>query len=109
MTAAPQEGAQLALELGTGFADADVVVLVDGEQAWHGRGVTTNYSVGLADVVRVRLPAGTAPTVEVRTGDAAGSAEVSAAGAAAGEVRLRCDLDPAGSMTIGPAPEGPWM
>jgi hypothetical protein len=23
--------------------------------------------------------------------------------------RLRADLDPAGAMTIGPAPEGPWF
>lgn len=109
MTAPADGGAQLALELGTGFADAEVVVLVDGEEAWHGTGVTTNYSVGLADVVRLPLPAGTAPTVEVRTGATARSTEVTAAGAASGEVRLRCDLDPAGSMTIGPAPEGPWM
>jgi hypothetical protein len=109
MTAPAQEGAQLALELGTGFVDADVVVLVDGVPAWQGHGVTTNYSVGLADVVRVPLPAGTVPTVEVRAGTTTASTEVSAAGAAAGEVRLRCDLDPAGSMTIGPAPEGPWM
>jgi hypothetical protein len=72
--------------------------------------VTTNYSVGLADVVRLPLPAGAAPTVEVRTGGTARSTQVTAAAAATGgEVRLRCDLDPAGSMTIGPAPEGPWM
>lgn len=109
MTAPPQEkGAELALELGTGFADADVVVLVDGEQVWHGRGVTTNYSVGLADIVRLPLPSGTTPTVEVRTGTTARSAEVPGT-AATGEVRLRCDLDPAGAMTIGPVPEGPYM
>jgi hypothetical protein len=94
-----------ALELGTGFRDDEVTVLVDGRQVWHDRGVTTDYSVGLAAVVP--LPAGAAGTVEVRVGSrATGSTALSETAAAAGE-RLRADLDPAGSMSIAPAPEGP--
>jgi hypothetical protein len=94
-----------ALELGTGFQDDEVTVLLDGRQVWHDRGVTTNYSVGLAAVVP--LPAGAAGTVEVRVGTrAAASAAVSDLTAASGG-RLRADLDPAGSMSIAPAPEGP--
>ena len=88
------------LELGTGFRDDEVTVLLDGAPVWRGRGVSTDYSVGLAAVVP--LPAGAAGTVEVRVGDrAAGTAQL-AAGA-----RLRADLDPAGTMTVGPAPGGP--
>lgn len=96
-----------ALELGTGFRDDEVTVLVDGRQVWHDRGVTTDYSVGLAAVVP--LPAGAAGTVEVRVGSrATGSAELAPAGAeGSGGGRLRADLDPAGAMSVGPAPEGP--
>ncbi len=95
-----------ALELGTGFRDDEVTVLVDGRQVWHDRGVTTDYSVGLAAVVP--LPAGAAGTVEVRVGSrATGSAELSPATESAAGGRLRADLDPAGAMSVGPAPEGP--
>lgn len=94
-----------ALELGTGFRDDEVTVLVDGRQVWHDRGVTTDYSVGLAAVVP--LPAGAVGTVEVQVGSrATGTAELTDAGAA-GAGRLRADLDPAGAMSVGPAPAGP--
>jgi hypothetical protein len=95
------------LELGTGYRDDEVAVLLDGREVWHGRGVTTDYSVGLAAVVP--LPAGAAGTVEVRVGTrAAGSAALGLLASAAGG-RLRADLDPAGAMAIGPAPEGPYF
>jgi hypothetical protein len=100
------DSAQLSVELGTGFAGADVTVVVDGKEVWHRQGVTTNYSVGLADVVRVPLPADPEPTVEVRVNGATQATTLSTP-APADEVRLRCDLDPAGVMTIGSAPEGP--
>ena len=91
------------LELGTGFRDDEVTVSLDGGQVWHGRGVTTDYSVGLAAVVP--LPAGASGTVEVRVGSrASGSARLPPTGDGC---RLRADLDPAGAMTVGPAPEGP--
>jgi hypothetical protein len=90
------------LELGTGFRDDEVTVCVDGAPVWRGRGVSTDYSVGLAAVVP--LPPGAGGTVEVRVGSrASGTAQLATASAA----RLRADLDPAGAMTIGPAPEGP--
>jgi hypothetical protein len=89
------------LELGTGFRDDDVTVLLDGREVWRGSGVTTNYSVGLAAVVP--LPAGESESVlEVRVGDRSLGRRQVEPGA-----RLRCDLDPAGTATLGAAPEGP--
>lgn len=103
----PTAGATGSLELGTGFVDDDVTVLLDGHEVWHGSGVTTNYSVGLAAVVPLPAAAGTEPVLEVRVGSRAqGSARVHT-GAALEGMRMRADLDPAGSMGIGPAPEGP--
>ena len=91
------------LELGTGFRDDEVTVSLDGARVWHGRGVSTDYSVGLAAVVP--LPPGASGTLEVRVGSrASGSARFSASGDGA---RLRADLDPAGAMTFGSAPDGP--
>jgi hypothetical protein len=90
------------LELGTGFRDDDVSVLLDGREVWSAGGVTTDYSVGLAAVVP--LPATGA--LEVRVGHrAAGTRQVDVP--AGGQLRLRCDLDPAGAMALGEAPEGP--
>jgi hypothetical protein len=90
------------MELGTGFRDDEVTVLLGGREVWHGAAVSTDYSVGLAAVVP--LPAGAAGELEVRVGTrATGTATLTAAD------RLRVDLDPAGAMTIGPAPEGPWF
>ncbi|MGH3905912.1 MAG: hypothetical protein ACRDTE_17290 [Pseudonocardiaceae bacterium] len=97
----------LALEFGEGFADDEVVVLLDGQQVWHREGVTTNYSVGLADVARLPLPASRSATLEVRVRGSAQSHRVEAA-AGGGEVRLRADLTPAGGLNLGPAPEG-WI
>jgi hypothetical protein len=96
-------GAGPSLELGTGFRDDDVTVLLDGREVWRGSGVTTNYSVGLATVVP--LPAGNASQVlEVRVGNRSlGSQQVEA-----GNARVRVDLDPTGTdATWGAAPEGP--
>ena len=94
------------LELGTGFRDDEVTVLVDGREVWRRSGVTTDYSVGLAGVVP--LPAGAAGTVEVRVGvRAGGTATLGGDVSAASGGRLRADLDPAGAMVVGPAPEGP--
>lgn len=91
------------LELGTGFRDDEVTVWLDGAPVWHGRGVTTDYSVGLAAVVT--LPPGASGTLEVRVGArASGSAQLAATGNRSG---LRADLDPAGAMTVAPAPGGP--
>ena len=95
------------LELGTGFRGEEVTVLLDGREVWHGRGVSTDYSVGLAAVVP--LPAGATGEIEVRVGTrATGRAGLTGA-SAAGTERLRADLDPAGAMTVGPAPAGSWF
>lgn len=88
-----------ALELGTGFRDDEVAVLLDGGPVWRGRGVTTDYSVGLAAVVPLPAASG---ALEVRVGSRATGTAQLVPGA-----RLRADLDPAGTMTVGPAPEGP--
>lgn len=98
------EPGTLAIELGEGFADDDVSVLVDGTPVWHGDRVTTNYSVGIADVVRLPLPASGRPTVEVRVGGRSSAQRVDVAGAT-GELRLRARIDPAGALTLGPASE----
>jgi archaellum component FlaG (FlaF/FlaG flagellin family) len=93
------------LALGTGFRDDEVTVLLDGREVWHGRGLTTDYSV---DAAVVPLPSGTAGVVEVRVGSrSSGSASVTG-GTATGD-RRRVDLDPAGAVMVGPAPEGPYF
>ena len=91
---------QLEVELGTGFTDDDVAVYLDGAEVWRRGGVTTNYSVGLADVVR--LPATAAGTLEVRVRDKARSRRIEP-----GAHRLRVDLDPSGAPRMADAPEGP--
>ncbi len=93
------------LQLGTGFRDDEVTVLLEGREVWHGRGVTTDYSVGLAAVVP--LPAGSSGDVEVRVGGRASGTAPLPGTAGTGNQRLRADLDPAGAMTVGPAPAGP--
>jgi hypothetical protein len=90
----------LEVELGTGFADDDVAVYLDGTEVWRREGVTTNYSVGLADVIRLAVPA--AGTLEVRVRNRARSARIHPGGH-----RLRVDLDPSGAPRLGDAPEGP--
>ena len=92
------------LELGTGFQGDEVTVLLDGREVWHGRAVSTDYSVGLAALVP--LPVGASGELEVRVGTRAlGTAPLTGTP----DERLRVDLDPAGAMTIGPAPEGPYF
>jgi hypothetical protein len=72
------------LALGTGFRDDEVTVLLDGREVWHGRGLTTDYSV---DAAVVPLPSGTAGVVEVRVGSrSSGSASVTG-GTATGDRR----------------------
>lgn len=101
----------LAVELAEGFAGDDVTVLIDGKQMWHRNGVSTNYSVGIADVVRLPMPTAAWPTVEVQVGRRSSSRRVDveeARGAGAGaagepELRLRARIDPAGALTLGEA------
>ncbi len=104
----PEPGT-LAVELAEGFAGDDVTVLIDGRQMWHRNGVTTNYSVGIADVVRLPMPTAAWPTVEVQVGRRSASRQVDVEGettaaratADPGELRLRARIDPAGSVTLG--------
>lgn len=96
---------QIAVELGEGFAGDDVAVMVDGVEVWRGSGVTTNYSVGIAEVVRVSAPAAEA-AVEVQVRGKSDSALVDAT-TAAGEIRLRARIDPAGSVALSPADDEP--
>lgn len=94
-----------ALELGEGFSHDDVVVLVDGSPIWHSSDVSTNYSVGLAD--RVRLPISGVDTaiVEVRARGSVGTAQVGAAPDGDGSV-LRAVIDPDGTLHLGPGHSG---
>jgi hypothetical protein len=93
------------LELGEGFKDDEVTVLLDGQEIWHRRGVTTNWSVGIAEVVPLP-PSTTTSRLEVRTHNLSGSASLTPT-RDRGEVRLRADIDDAGAgLTVGPAPGG---
>jgi hypothetical protein len=94
----------VALELGGGFSDDEVVVVVDGRQVWRGTGVTTNWSVGLADVIH--LPA-SARTVEVRVGRSSSSMPLPCPPDGDGEVRLRADRCENGRLRLDFAPAGP--
>ncbi|ONI84863.1 hypothetical protein ALI22I_30770 [Saccharothrix sp. ALI-22-I] len=90
---------ELAVELGEGFADDEVTVLVDGQEEWHRTGVTTNYSVGIADVARISGEPGA--LVEVRVRDLAGRREVGE------DARLRADIDVSGKkLALGAASQG---
>ena len=97
----------LKLEIGEGFDDDDLRVLVDGREVWHGEGLTTNYSVGLADVVDV--PVGTAEQVIVEVQSSDGFASTYPVDfSATRDIRLRYRRDsPSGRAELGPAPEGP--
>jgi hypothetical protein len=92
------------LELGTGFNDAETTVLLDGRAVRPPRKLTTNYSVGLADVVPIAAPQSGGPVVlEVRVG--ARSTSVTLSPETPG--RLRVDVEPDGTLRLGSAPEGP--
>jgi hypothetical protein len=99
------EPSELTIELGEGFADDEVVVLADGQEVWHESGVTTNYSVGLADVLRLRTAApGTEVELLVRR---KGRSYRTGVRAGAHPARLRATVDDKGNPILGPAPEGP--
>jgi hypothetical protein len=83
----------LAVELGEGFADDEVTVLVDGREEWRRAGVTTNYSVGIADVARV--PGGPGAVVEVRVRQLTGRSRVGE------DARLRVDIGDSGELALG--------
>ncbi|MEV0292053.1 hypothetical protein [Nocardia sp. NPDC050710] len=103
----PTESDGLKLEIGEGFKDDDLRVLVDGREVWHGAGLTTNYSVGLADVIDVPVRTTGSVSVEVlsRGGESASYQVDLTAGAG---IRLRCRLDPTSKrLELGPAPTAP--
>jgi hypothetical protein len=88
----------LAVELGEGFADDEVTVLVDGREVWRRTGVTTNYSVGIADVARV--PGEPGALVEVRARHRTSRRRVGE------DARVRADIDDSGELALGPGLEG---
>jgi hypothetical protein len=95
-----------ALELGTGYAGVEVTVLVDGRVAWHGDDVNTNYSVGLAGVVPLPVPADGDAVVAIEVGGRAHSQRVHLR-SSSGAVRLRADVEPDGTIVLGPASGDP--
>lgn len=103
MTGSTTAPGELEIELGEGFSDDEVAVLVDGQEIWRQGNISTNWSVGIADVVRVAAPASGAPTVEVR---ARGTAAAYRLGADGERVRLQANLDPNGDLHLGPATGG---
>lgn len=92
------------VELGTGFTDDDVAVLLNGSEVWSRHGVTTNYSVGLADVVRLNAPLGVDDLLEVRVGRQTAAQQVDRQ---TGAGRWRVDVEPSGSLVLGPASDDP--
>jgi hypothetical protein len=98
------------LELGVGFTDDEVTVSVDGEQVWRRPDVSTNYSIGIAEIIPLG-PRVDASQIEVRVRNLVGSAPLPPPNGTArdgGEVRLRADLDPTGrELTVRPAPQEP--
>jgi hypothetical protein len=104
MTASTTGPGELEIELGEGFSDDEVALLIDGQEIWRHGSVSTNWSVGIADVVRVAAPTAGAPTVEVR---ARGKAAVHKLGEPGAAARLRANLDPNGELHIDPATDEP--
>lgn len=88
----------VALELGDGFRDDEVAVLVDDREVWRHRGVTTNYSVGIAEVVRLQVPAAGAQ-VQVRVRGRTASAHARGG-------TLRADVDRSGTPHLDEAQPG---
>ena len=89
---------ELAVELGEGFAGDEVTVLVDGKEEWHRTGVTTNYSVGIADVARV--PGEPGSLVEVHVGHRERQVQMGEGD------RLRVDVADSGELALGTPREG---
>lgn len=52
------ERSPLRIDLQEVFKDDTVVVFVNGEEVYHKTGVTTNWSVSIADTVEVMVPKG---------------------------------------------------
>lgn len=101
---------ELVVELGEGFTDDEVAVLVDGREAWHADGVTTNWSIGLADVVRVPADAARPHEVAVRARGATAAHRLAEAGdepAVRSERRVRARFTPEGDLQVEPADGGP--
>ena len=99
---------EVVIELGEGFSDDDVAVLVDGQEVWRTSGITTNWSVGLADVVRIAADASRLSEVEVRARGATVSHQVerSAKLTDHDELRLRAAFSPDGDLRLAPADGG---
>ena len=53
------ETVTLQLDLQEGFDDNNIVILIDGKEAWLKKGVKTRYQIGLADSFSTTVPAGT--------------------------------------------------
>lgn len=102
------EMSTLTIELGDGFSDDEVTVLIDGKRAWRKAGITTNYSVGLADLAHIPVATSTGPrfTVEVQARGQSGSHELDRSATPELE-RLRVDIDVTGSLELGAAQDGP--
>jgi hypothetical protein len=50
--------ATLVIDLQEGFADDTVSILVNGQEVFHKKGVSTDYSIGRAEGIESQVPAG---------------------------------------------------
>ena len=48
----------LTIDLQDGFKDDEVVILIAGEENYHKASLTTDYAIGLADSIELRVPEG---------------------------------------------------
>ena len=98
---------ELVVELGEGFTDNAVTVTADDKVVWNREHVTTNYSIGLADIARVPISA-PPRVVGVRAGTSStsyGSATIELTGTDV--PRLRCSMDSNHNLQISLSPEMP--
>ncbi|MDV6011744.1 hypothetical protein [Haloechinothrix sp. LS1_15] len=102
------EEERLAVELGEGFSGDRVTLLIDGSEVWHGTAVTTNYSVGIADVVYLAAaPRGA--TVEVRAGNRSAQLRLPSTPGTPDRVRFRAAIALDGTLTLDLVDEEPLL
>ena len=96
------EMVEITIDLREGFEGDTVVIAVNGEEVYRGEAVRTDYSIGLADVVRAASPPG-AMTCEASVPNRRLTADYETT--VEEPIVLAVRIDPGGSLVIEPAPE----
>jgi hypothetical protein len=98
MASGQERESRIHIALQEGFNDDDVIVRINGQEAYRRSGVTTRYQISYADSVEVDIEAGPAE-IEVEVPSRATS--VSQRLDAQHEVYLAVSLDRQGDITFG--------